>query len=60
MSSDLKPTMTAEKRYSRIVENTSCDLSEHRKAITTENTEGHRENPTESAYPFFRGSAGFW
>src|SRR5579864_8634385 len=33
MSSDLKPTMTAEKRYSRIVENTSCDLGEHSKSI---------------------------
>src|SRR5579864_3934155 len=59
MSSDLKPTMTAEKRYSRIVENTSCDLSEHRKAITTENTEGHGKIPQRVRIHFSRDQLAF-
>src|SRR5579864_9841846 len=49
MSSDLKPTMTAEKRYSRIAENTSCDLGEHSKSINHRETQrGTGENPTEN------------
>src|SRR5579864_1449441 len=58
LSSDLKPQVTAEKRYSRIVENTSSYLDEHTKSVNHGGHRVHRGKP-HAVSPFSIQSVGF-